>query len=124
MLVLTRKLQQQIKIGDQITVTILRVKGSTVRIGVQAPRDVRVIRGELPKGDGGSDEAACPEPQSPLVVNVEVSPDGIEVDATPVATAPPSADMPQPAHLPLRKIRNRRGNAPLKQMVAACALAK
>ncbi len=47
MLVLTRKLQQQIKIGDQITVTILRVKGSTVRIGIDAPREVRVVRGEL-----------------------------------------------------------------------------
>ena len=48
MLVLTRKLQQQIKIGDQITVTILRVKGNTVRVGIDAPRDVRVVRGELP----------------------------------------------------------------------------
>src|SRR5436190_7423213 len=49
MLVLTRKLQQQIKIGDQITVTILRVKGNTVRVGITAPREVRVVRGELPK---------------------------------------------------------------------------
>src|SRR5262249_12920385 len=49
MLVLTRKLQQQIKIGEQITVTILRVKGNTVRVGITAPREVRVIRGELPK---------------------------------------------------------------------------
>ena len=49
MLVLSRKLQQQIKIGDEITVTVLRVKGNTVRIGVQAPREVRVVRGELQK---------------------------------------------------------------------------
>src|SRR6187401_654642 len=49
MLVLTRKLQQQIKIGDQIIVTILRVKGNTVRVGITAPREVRVVRGELPK---------------------------------------------------------------------------
>jgi carbon storage regulator CsrA len=48
MLVLTRKLQQQIKIGDNITVTILKVKGSTVRVGIAAPRDVRVVRSELP----------------------------------------------------------------------------
>ena len=48
MLVLTRKLQQQIKIGDNITVTILRVNGTTVRIGIDAPRDVRVLRNELP----------------------------------------------------------------------------
>jgi carbon storage regulator CsrA len=51
MLVLTRKLQQQIKIGEQVTITILRVKGQTVRVGIEAPRDVRVIRGELPSGD-------------------------------------------------------------------------
>src|SRR4029079_10156750 len=52
MLVLSRKQQEQIKIGDQITVTIVRVKGNTVRVGIEAPRDVRVIRGEMPKLDG------------------------------------------------------------------------
>jgi carbon storage regulator CsrA len=56
MLVLSRKQQQQIKIGEQITVTILRVSGSTVRVGIQAPRDVRVIRGELPKEDASQAE--------------------------------------------------------------------
>ena len=47
MLVLTRKLQEKIRIGNEITITVLRVKGNTVRIGVEAPRDVRVVRGEL-----------------------------------------------------------------------------
>lgn len=133
MLVLTRKLQQQIKIGDQITVTILRVKGSTVRIGVQAPRDVRVIRGELPKGDGDATPAGVP--QSPLeIADIELEPS--EVMAVPAsaeaahtttacAVQPASAQLPPAAHLPLRKIRQRRGNGPLKQMVAAsAALAK
>jgi carbon storage regulator CsrA len=49
MLVLTRKQQQQIRIGDQITITILRVSGNTVRVGIEAPQDVRVVRGELPE---------------------------------------------------------------------------
>src|SRR5262249_47660841 len=49
MLVLSRKQQQQIKIGDHITVTIVKVKGNTVRVGIEAPRNVRVIRAELPK---------------------------------------------------------------------------
>ena len=58
MLVLTRKLQQQIKIGDGITVTILRVKGQTVRVGIEAPRDMRVVRGELkPKSDAALTES-------------------------------------------------------------------
>src|SRR5688500_12630911 len=60
MLVLTRKLQQQIKIGEEIVVTILRVKGNTVRVGVQAPREVRVVRGELPKN---GEESALTEPE-------------------------------------------------------------
>ena len=49
MLVLTRKSQDSIRIGDNITVTILRIKGNTVRIGVDAPDDVRIVRGELPR---------------------------------------------------------------------------
>ena len=48
MLVLTRKSHDSIRIGDNIKVTILRIKGNTVRIGVEAPDDVRIVRGELP----------------------------------------------------------------------------
>ena len=48
MLVLTRKLQEKITIAGNITVTVLRVKGQTVRIGIEAPREIRVVRGELP----------------------------------------------------------------------------
>jgi carbon storage regulator CsrA len=47
MLVLTRKLEEQIRIGDDITISILRVKGNTVRVGIDAPREIRVVRGEL-----------------------------------------------------------------------------
>ncbi len=47
MLVLTRKTQQQIQIGDKITITIVRVTGQSVRVGIQAPEEVRVVRGEL-----------------------------------------------------------------------------
>jgi len=47
MLVLTRKLQEKIRIGDQVTITVLRMKGKAVRLGIEAPTDVAVIRGEL-----------------------------------------------------------------------------
>lgn len=47
MLVLTRKLQQQIQIGDHVTITILQVKGGQVRIGIEAPKNVRIVRSEL-----------------------------------------------------------------------------
>ncbi len=47
MLVLTRKQQQQIQIGEGVTITILKVKGNTVRIGIEAPSDVKIVRSEL-----------------------------------------------------------------------------
>ena len=40
MLVLTRKENEQIQIGDQVVITVLQVKGQSVRIGIEAPRDV------------------------------------------------------------------------------------
>jgi carbon storage regulator CsrA len=49
MLVLTRKQAEQIQLGENVVITILRVKGQSVRIGIDAPREVRVIRAELPK---------------------------------------------------------------------------
>ena len=47
MLVLSRKLNEKIHLGDNITVTVLRVQGNTIRLGIDAPRDVRILRGEL-----------------------------------------------------------------------------
>ncbi|MEP3479443.1 MAG: carbon storage regulator [Fuerstiella sp.] len=47
MLVLTRKAAETIQIGDNIVVKVIRTGKGTVKIGVEAPNDVRVIRGEL-----------------------------------------------------------------------------
>lgn len=47
MLVLTRKAQEQIQIGNNITISILKVKGNAVRVGIEAPKDVRIVRSEL-----------------------------------------------------------------------------
>lgn len=47
MLVLTRKPQEKIQIGDNITITVIKTKGSGVRLGIEAPADVPVLRGEL-----------------------------------------------------------------------------
>jgi carbon storage regulator CsrA len=47
MLVLSRKTQQQIQIGPHVTITILKVKGETVRIGIEAPQEVCVLRSEV-----------------------------------------------------------------------------
>ncbi|MDM4017247.1 carbon storage regulator [Roseiconus lacunae] len=47
MLVLSRKVDQRIQIGEDITITVVRVEGNRVRIGIDAPRDQRIVRGEL-----------------------------------------------------------------------------
>ena len=51
MLILTRRVNESLVIGDNVTVTILGVKGNQVRIGVNAPRDVSVHREELAHKD-------------------------------------------------------------------------
>ena len=47
MLVLSRRESQWIKLGDGITVTVVRVTGDRVRLGIQAPPEVLILRGEL-----------------------------------------------------------------------------
>ena len=65
MLVLTRKTNQSIMIGDEIEVSILSVAGDKVRIGIDAPRDIAVFRKEVyiaidegsSPGSGGSSQS-------------------------------------------------------------------
>ena len=47
MLILTRRVGETLMIGDEMTVTVLGVKGNQVRIGVNAPKDVAVHREEI-----------------------------------------------------------------------------
>jgi len=47
MLVLSRKQNERIRVGDSVVVTVVRVSGDKVRIGIEAPADVRVLRDEL-----------------------------------------------------------------------------
>jgi carbon storage regulator len=47
MLVLTRKSNQSLMIGDDVEVTVLAVWGEKVKLGIEAPRDVRVFRTEV-----------------------------------------------------------------------------
>jgi len=47
MLVLTRKPRQQIMIGDNVVINIVEVQGDNVRIAIDAPRDIKIYRGEI-----------------------------------------------------------------------------
>lgn len=60
MLVLTRKVGERIQIGDNIFITVVRINGAAVRLGVEAPADLIVVRQELAEraapGGSGADE--------------------------------------------------------------------
>jgi carbon storage regulator len=58
MLVLTRRTGQRLLIGSKITIEVLEVSGNRVRLGIQAPEEVTVLRQELLRSD-----ARCPGPE-------------------------------------------------------------
>lgn len=62
MLVLTRKPGERILIGDDIVVTILDVRGDGIRVGIDAPRGVRIQREEIVREVGESNVAATKAP--------------------------------------------------------------
>ena len=69
MLVLSRKVGEKICIGDNIVVEVRRISGTRVAIGLEAPNDVLILRGELERFDrseaGGSAESTiAPAPYS------------------------------------------------------------
>ena len=69
MLVLSRKQNQEIIIGDNIKITVVKMKGNTVRLGIEAPREVNVLRGELPRHETPKKEFAnSAEPRGEMTV--------------------------------------------------------
>jgi carbon storage regulator CsrA len=96
MLVLTRKKQQQVQIGDSITVTILSIRGNRVQVGVTAPDHVRVMRGELAphaRGPGASQGVtAAAVPSTPAPESSVTAPSAAaRVGPSPTATGPTRA---------------------------------
>lgn len=64
MLVLSRKIGERIVIGDSIVVTVVRVQGDTVRLGLEAPPEVGIVREELLQTLAAATAAAAP-PSAP-----------------------------------------------------------
>jgi carbon storage regulator len=66
MLILTRRVGETVMIGNEVTVTVLGVKGNQVRIGVNAPKDVAVHREEIydriKREEDGGDLGVQPRP--------------------------------------------------------------
>jgi carbon storage regulator len=69
MLILSRRTDESIVIGDEVTITILSVKGKQVRIGITAPADVSVHREEIyqriQSGESVTDETASQDKADP-----------------------------------------------------------
>ncbi len=80
MLVLSRKVGERIVIGDGISVVVNRVAGNRVTIGIEAPDDVRIVRGELVSAVNQFDEPKAEAPPAIFVPN--------SVYAAHAATAP------------------------------------
>lgn len=81
MLVLTRKPEQSLRLGDNITLTILAIEGDRVKLGIEAPRTVSVLREELfaqiQAANAAAASAGQPDVQSIAAVLRRKSPTGI-----------------------------------------------
>ena len=71
MLVLSRKVGEQIVIGEGIVVVVKRITGQRVTLGIEAPGNVHIVRGELEP----LNRAPVPAPMGPATVGVPVTPD-------------------------------------------------
>ena len=78
MLVLTRKLMERLYIGEDICVTVVRLEGGQVRLGIEAPRHIPVVRAELvpdrPPPPPHSHPPASPPPERAVASGFRIPP--------------------------------------------------
>ncbi len=96
MLVLSRKVNDTIVIGDTVKIQVIKIKGNTIRLGIEAPSDVKILRGELaPYGVGserGTDTKSTDQPKqrfanSAPVIEFEVTSEELKALPNPFAQA-------------------------------------
>lgn len=98
MLILTRRIGETVMIGDDVTVTVLGVKGAQVRVGVNAPKSVAVHREEIFKRIQTEREAAQTSGKRPPAG--DVPPAGVPPAGVPPARGVPPAGGVPPARVP------------------------
>ena len=64
MLILSRRPGESLTIGDDVVVTVVSVSGNQIRLGITAPREVRVLREEVYKATRGVDQPGANGPHS------------------------------------------------------------
>ncbi len=89
MLILARKVNESIMIGDQIEISIVDIRGEQVKIGIRAPSDVKVYRQEVYKAIQQENVAAASAPSSELPPLDEYLRKGGKPPAEPAAGEPP-----------------------------------
>ncbi len=77
MLILTRRVGETLMIGDEVTVTVLGVKGNQVRIGINAPKDVSVHREEIYERIKNEQAGGAASPAADISPDVESGPAGL-----------------------------------------------
>lgn len=72
MLVLSRKANQKIHVGENITITVLKIRGNTIQLGIEAPREVPIRRNELLERESASDKGFEEHLTAPETLQTEV----------------------------------------------------
>lgn len=74
MLVLSRKKNESIVINNDITITVVEIRGDKVRLGIVAPKEVPVHRQEVYDAIHGKEQHAEEAPPTPVVINTKPTP--------------------------------------------------
>ncbi len=82
MLVLSRKVEQSLNVGDDVVVTVLAIEGDRVKLGIEAPRSVRVLRQEVFQQVRSANEEAVVQGPRPSVQNLSAALRGNREPAT------------------------------------------